>query len=135
MVTATYHMRHMVRLQKRDGSESALRISVSWHEIYTCAKINLYLRQCQSIHCSAVLNLLPVIDVSRSYAHLYDTAYINETMNMGEVWHQSYFSRQFIIINEKYWVHLECTLTLHELYNKLIFMKKKKKNWRNINIF
>lgn len=131
MVTATYHLRHMVRLQKRDGSKSTLRISVSWHEIYTCAKVNLYLRQRQSIHCSAVLNLLPVIDASRSYAHLYDTAYISETMNMGEPWHQSYFSRQFIIISEKYRVHLKCLHYMSCIINLFLW----KKNWRNINIF
>lgn len=60
--------------------EKVLRVPVSWHE--TRAKVNLYLHQRQSIYCSAVLNLLPVIDASRLYTHLHDTTHISGTMNM-----------------------------------------------------
>lgn len=79
-IVVYYDYDYYMRVRKCNGSEN----SASWHEIYTRAKVNLYLRQRQSIHCSAVLNLLLVIDASRSYARLYDMAYISGTMNMKE---------------------------------------------------
>lgn len=99
---------HAITKTWRKRKSVTCALVVSWHEIYTRAKVNLYLRQRQSIHCSAVLNLLPMIDASRLYTHLHDTARINGTMNMAERWHQAYFSRQFIIGKEYRIMHVKC---------------------------
>lgn len=124
------------RLQKRDESESALRISVSWHGIYMRAKVNLYLRQRQSIHCFAVSK---PATCDRCLVGTYidtDAACISaEQLNMEEPWHQPYFSRRFIV-SEKYRVMIRAleALTSRDDITGLIFANENK-DWASKLIF